>query len=285
MIAGQLWACCSGSLAPDTPYYDLPDPTYLWLPRSAVSLARQLHRASGSAIYSVAMLLLARLRGRGPEAAANLAFVLGFLSHLAVDMTFHPLIAQFVAERPPDSGGERAEHYRLESVLDCLLYEQCGKSLPETSLWRATRAGSGQSARLIRFYAGGLTAFCDWSESELYYALRRAFCKQLWLNCLFQKRGFFTCSGYLNRFFHGRLEVYHALAHPPLLGQKEEAGLGPLWRWAVQCWRAVPLNQVAAESLRRAEFLARTALRYQRKEISRKAAMESFTQVTASSGL
>jgi hypothetical protein len=285
MLTRHSWAYYAGSLAPDALYYDFPDPTYLWLPRSTIHVARRLHQAAGISIYSLPLSLLAELRGGGIPSEVHLAFILGFMCHLATDMTFHPIIIRFIRGRSPDSGREATEHLRLESVLDEILYGHFGRSLAQTNLLRSTCACSSKSAEVTRFYARGLTALGMGSDGDLHYALKRAFCKQLWLNRLFQLPAFFRLSRWLSQRFHGRFETYHALAHPHLDDCHWESSAHGPWRWAVQSWGSVPVQQVIEICLLRAEFLVRTALRYLTGRLSRKEAEEAFLRVTPATGV
>lgn len=284
-LARNSWAFFSGCLAPDTLYYDIPDPTYVRLPHSAVPIARGLHRAHDAAIYSVPLFLLKELRNRSQNSTACLAFVLGFLSHLAVDMTFHPVVIRFVADRPARGSGERAAHFRLESTLDGALCQKFGSSLRQMNLRRAARIRSAQSVQLVRFYARGLTVLSDWSETDLCYALRRAFCKQVWLNRLFQQPLFFQFTQFLSRHWPEKMDEFHALAHPPVWGLKGEAAAGRSWLWAARCWRSIQLDKLVEMSLLRAELMVRQALNYLHGKTNRRQVEEAFMRITPSTGL
>jgi hypothetical protein len=200
-------------------------------------------------------------------------------------MTFHPLVTRFLARRPHGSAGAKAEHYRLESTLDCILCEHFGTVLTDARLRRSTHAARDEGCRLVRFFARGLTAACSWSERDLYYALRRAFCKQIWLNRLFHTRAFFSWSRVLSQCLPMHLQVFHALAYPPLPARSRKAAMDPSWAWAVRCWRTVPIPQRVEEAFFRCEDMARVAFAYEQRHISPKAALEGFMDITPSTGL
>src|ERR1700712_1338640 len=79
--------------------------------RAAVSMLRAAHALRSS--------------GQSAEADRVLAFALGFVSHLAVDRSMHPLVNRMARERAARLGGDPSHHHtEIEKFHSVLFHEQ-----------------------------------------------------------------------------------------------------------------------------------------------------------------
>lgn len=108
----NLQAYYLGSVMPDTFYYS---------PKAAVrSISEILHGRHGELTNGIIFDLLDQAREHASE--ADLAFALGYLTHEALDITFHPLIYYLSGNYFDEDEGRRLEamylHRHLETFLD-----------------------------------------------------------------------------------------------------------------------------------------------------------------------
>jgi len=112
VVKENLQAYYLGSVMPDTFYYS---------PKAAVrEVSEILHGRHGELTNSMVFDLLDQARERVSE--ADLAFTLGYLTHAALDITFHPLIYFLSGNYFDEDEGRRLEamylHRHLETYLD-----------------------------------------------------------------------------------------------------------------------------------------------------------------------
>lgn len=120
-----------GCLVIDFPYFDnfpLGVARYLLKrPTAQSTWGDRLHKGN-PAQGALAMLELARAhhrRGHEPEAQRVLAFLLGFVSHLAVDHALHPLVNRMARERARRLGRDVLHHHtEVEKFHSVLFHEE-----------------------------------------------------------------------------------------------------------------------------------------------------------------
>src|SRR4051794_9051278 len=120
-----------GALVIDFPYFErFPLGVLRYLlkrPTAQSAWGDMLHkgrpvRAATSMLEAVREL---RARGRRSEAERLFAFALGFVSHLAVDRSMHPLVNRMARERAARLGGEPAHHHtEIEKFHSVLFHEE-----------------------------------------------------------------------------------------------------------------------------------------------------------------
>jgi hypothetical protein len=120
-----------GALVIDFPYFErFPLGVLRYLlkqPTAQSAWGDKLHkgtpvRAASSMLRAVHALRAAGQRGQAERA---LAFALGFVSHLAVDRSMHPLVNRMARERAGRLGGDPAHHHtEIEKFHSVLFHEE-----------------------------------------------------------------------------------------------------------------------------------------------------------------
>lgn len=120
-----------GALVIDFPYFErFPLGVLRYLlkrPTAQSAWGDMLHkgrpvRAATSMLDAVRAL---RVQGRTDDADRVFAFALGFVSHLAVDRSMHPLVNRMARERAGRLGGEAAHHHtEIEKFHSVLFHEE-----------------------------------------------------------------------------------------------------------------------------------------------------------------
>jgi len=120
-----------GCLAIDLPYFEhfpLGVARYLLKRPTAQSSWGELLHKGKPAQGALAMLALARAhrgQGRAREAERVLALLLGFVSHLAVDRSLHPLVNRMARERARRLGRDVLHHHtEVEKFHSVLFHEE-----------------------------------------------------------------------------------------------------------------------------------------------------------------
>jgi hypothetical protein len=120
-----------GCLVIDFPYFErfpLGVARYLLKRPTAQSTWGDLLHKGKPAAGALAMLELSRAHqrhGRNVEAERVLAFLLGFVSHLAVDHTLHPLVNRMARERARRLGRDVLHHHtEVEKFHSVLFHEE-----------------------------------------------------------------------------------------------------------------------------------------------------------------
>jgi hypothetical protein len=120
-----------GCLVIDFPYFDkfpLGVARYLLKRPTAQSTWGDLLHKGNPALGALAMLELSRAhhnQGHAEEAQRVLAFLLGFVSHLAVDHALHPLVNRMARERARRLGRDVLHHHtEVEKFHSVLFHEE-----------------------------------------------------------------------------------------------------------------------------------------------------------------
>lgn len=136
-----------GSVAHDSPYYVLGDP-------GAKRVADRLH---GTGRHDSFAPFRALASHRDSLGAAGLAFGLGALTHLAADVTFHPLVFSWTgdagADDPELSHGWFYRHQACETALD-LHFESLWGPPPARTYGSLARKAGGELTAVYRAFAG-----------------------------------------------------------------------------------------------------------------------------------
>ncbi|MDB4985377.1 MAG: hypothetical protein JWN04_555 [Myxococcaceae bacterium] len=120
-----------GALVIDFPYFErFPLGVMRYLlkqPTAQSAWGDRLHK--GTPVRGAVSMLTAahalRARGQAAEAERLLAFALGYVSHLAVDRSMHPLVNRMARERSSRLGGSPSHHHtEIEKFHSVLFHEQ-----------------------------------------------------------------------------------------------------------------------------------------------------------------
>ena len=137
-----------GAVSHDSAYYVLGDPV-------AKAAADRLHGAGGADSFEPFRALAAHESTLG---AIGLAFGLGALTHLAADVTFHPLVFSWTgdadAPAPELRTGWLYRHQVCETALD-LHFEALWGPAPARRYWELARRAGSDLVPVVASFAGG----------------------------------------------------------------------------------------------------------------------------------
>ncbi len=205
-LAAHRSAYYFGSVAPDLFYYDVPLPGDAG--QSAEKWGGIIHGKDGEDNNRHVLLMLDAIRdaaaaprgvsGRDPETHrptlindARLAFVCGYLTHVALDTFFHPLVysvsGNYFHEDPAERRRAEARHRTFESCLDLFLLSEKGMQLGDFGLIQKLALPRRLRVDLVEFYAGALSQAYEPGYNLGPFA-ERAFRKSRWMTRLFVSR-------------------------------------------------------------------------------------------------
>jgi len=112
LIKGHIHAYYLGSVIPDTFYYS---------PKASLEIVSEtLHGRHGNTTNDIIFKVLEHLQGD-----QDTAFILGYITHCALDMTFHPLVyylsGNYYSEPPAANDRAVYMHRRIETYIDSRL--------------------------------------------------------------------------------------------------------------------------------------------------------------------
>lgn len=206
-----------GAIAPDTLFYELLIPGF---DRAYGRWGDMIHGENGEDTGRPVVELLGRLRAgaQGADPEAVLAFIRGFLTHMALDATFHPWVyaasGQYYDPDPEARSQARLRHRLIESWLD---------------LWVARREGTGpDGGGVLHAISGNRRANLDvldaygrafkaaWRiEGDVCVYLRRFHRVHMRLASLFPNAGLARRLAAVDRAMGRRMTAFVALFHPP----------------------------------------------------------------------
>ena len=184
------------------------------------------------------------------EDDARFAFVCGFLSHMALDIVFHPWVyavtGPYYDPDPDKQADSQMSHRLVESWLDLLMLQRFEKTRNNFDPLKAIRANSMTNLDCLDFFAESFRT--AWRiEGDVGRYLRRFYTVQMLLGRLFPSQTATTAIALLNRLTKGRLRAFTALFYPtrpermpaglfefqnfrhPVTGQTIDSNLDQLW--------------------------------------------------------
>lgn len=234
-----------GAIAPDVFYYVAP------LPGTGAGLhawGEVLHGADGEDTGSLPAAMLERVAARPPgeERDRRTAFLCGFLSHMALDIAFHP----WVTHRSGDDRQATLRHLLVESWLDLVMLRRAGLALETWRPLDAVRANGRSNRAALDLLADAFAAAWDADPAALRRALGWQYRVQMALTRLFPLRGAARAAALADRAAGGALKERVALFYPvdrsglpaglfdfdgfvhPVTGAIVEGGLADRWQAA-----------------------------------------------------
>ena len=238
-----------GSITTDTLYYEL---TFPIIDRDYAHWGEIIHGGQGEDTGTPIREMLRRLQNRRPnvEDDARFAFICGFLSHMALDIVFHPWVYAVTGpyyDPDPDKQADSQMCHRLvESWLDLLMLQRFEKTRNNFDPLKAIRANSMTNLDCLDFFAESFRS--AWRiEGDVRRYLRRFHTVQMLLGRLFPSPSATMAVAFLNRLSKGRLRAFTALFYPtrpermpaglfefqnfrhPVTGQTIDSTLDQLW--------------------------------------------------------
>jgi hypothetical protein len=209
-----------GSIATDTLYYEL---TFPIIDRDYAHWGEIIHGGRGEDTGTPIREMLRRLQNhpqnRPPSAQddARFAFVCGFLSHMALDIVFHPWVyavtGLYYDPDPDRQADSQMSHRLVESWLDLLMLQRFEKTRNNFDPFKAIRANKITNIDCLDFFAESFRT--AWRiEGDVGRYIRRFHTVQMLLGRLFSSRTATTAVALLNRLSKGRLRAFTALFYP-----------------------------------------------------------------------
>ncbi|MCE9598445.1 MAG: zinc dependent phospholipase C family protein [Spirochaetia bacterium] len=203
-----------GTMSPDLFYYDVRLP-FEKIP-SAEVFAEHIHGRSGNSNMDHVYLMLERARTLD-QGDRYFAFVAGYLSHVAADTFFHPMIysitGNYYAESALDRLLAQCRHRVYESSLDLHLLNQTSQSLEEFDMPGKLKLPNDFKNKLIPFFADVLRDTFD-PTFPLQPAAFRAVRKSRFLQTLMVSRRAYRFFSYLNRLASYEYDFFINLFYP-----------------------------------------------------------------------
>jgi hypothetical protein len=205
-----------GSIATDTLYYEV---TFPIIDRNYAHWGEIIHGGRGEDTGTPIREMLRRLQNRPPNAEddARFAFVCGFLSHMALDIVFHPWVyavtGPYYGPDPDKQADSQMSHRLVESWLDLLMLRRFEKTPNNFDPLKAIRTNSMTNLDCLNFFAESFKT--AWRiEGDVGRYLRRFYAVQMLLGQLFPSETATKAVAFVNRLFKGRLRAFMALFYP-----------------------------------------------------------------------
>ena len=149
----------------------------------------------------------------------NVAFALGFITHIVTENIFHPMIYYFTgnyyASDPHRRSQNIASHRYLETFLDLFLIRSFRRKVEELDLGKIIFIPLPKRRPVFSFYASILSDVSGDSPETIRSGLDRAYPSLLFLNRLFSRKGFYYLLKLFNLLDHERISPYLQLFYPP----------------------------------------------------------------------
>lgn len=245
-----------GSIATDTLFYGVTLPV---LDRDFRPWGDIVHGEEGEDTGTPIREMLERLRDGTAGAAGGasddvkFAFVCGFLTHMALDIVFHPWVysvtGQYYDPDPVRRTDSQMRHRLVESWLDLLMLRGEGTDPAHFPAMTAVRRNGPSNLACLDFFAVCFRA--AWRiEGDVGRYARRFYRVQMILARLFASSVAMRTAALANRITGGRLRAFLALFYPadtqrmptelfafqeyrhPVTGERVAATLGSMWEEA-----------------------------------------------------
>ncbi|WP_192499441.1 zinc dependent phospholipase C family protein [Skermanella pratensis] len=258
-----------GSIATDTLFYGVTLPL---LDRDFRPWGDIIHGEEGEDTGTPVREMLRRLRdgtaaGAGSTSGdVKFAFVCGFLTHMALDIVFHPWVyavtGQYYDPDPVRRTDSQMRHRMVESWLDLLMLGRQGTGLADFEALEAVRRNGPANLACLDFFADCFRA--AWrTDGDVGRYARRFYRVQMLLTRLFASSAAMRAVALANRRTDGRARAFLALFYPtrsdrmpadlfdfqgyrhPVTGERVAATLASMWEDARRL--AVDLLTAAAD--------------------------------------
>lgn len=315
-----------GSIAPDIFFYDIAVPWEFGVKKRGGIWGDLIHGTDGENSLAHVFEMFEILRdasahkvvtGGRPFTDAErdglMLFILGYLSHVALDTVMHPLV-YFLSGNYYDHdpvGKRRAEgrHRAFETILDLYNLESIGSDLKKFRGIKKMALPKKWRNLVIAFYAhslcrawpevvkreyGNINAESPITKHPLYTIALRGYKKEILFNRWFERRTTARLALWLNYKRHDALQAYSSLVYPA------DSYAAYCERYAAHCLlmsdvksyrdpvdnKECRINEASlrAKSLARAQAFFRTAWRYVHGAISRTAAESVFKPYSLNNG-
>jgi hypothetical protein len=206
-----------GSIAADTFFYGIKVPFF---DRAAYSCCGEIvHGTAGNdtSLLPLEMLYYLGENRHDPFFGEKLAFVSGFLTHIALDSVLHPPIYYYSGNYHHECAQERTDartrHRLIESWIDLYLLQQASISLQDCRFIADIRRNSSLNRELLGFFHAAFARTGNGDEISWKY-LRRGYAVQMLLNTVYPQVFWGKLVEKANHVFKGKLRTFLALFYP-----------------------------------------------------------------------
>ncbi len=205
-----------GSIAADTFFYGVRVP---FLDRDFACCGDKVHGVDGNdtSLPLLHMLHGLRKNPQDPMFREKLAFVCGFLTHIALDTVFHPCIYYFSGNYHHEQTEERiraiTRHRCIESWFDLFVLQKASLTIGDCGFMETIRRNSPLNLELLRFF---FSAFSNTAQVDdyLWKYLHRGYKVQMLLNSMYPNAFWGRLVGAANGILKGKLNTFMALFYP-----------------------------------------------------------------------
>jgi len=205
-----------GSIAVDTFYYNLKFP----FEKNYFQWGDIVHGAEGEDTSLPILEMIEKTLGEFTAEAAKkkIAFLSGFLTHMAMDIVFHPFVYYFsgnyFASDPEDRINAQMRHRIIESWIDLLVLNKKSQSLQNYPHLKTIASQREINLELLDFL--GKACNKAWQKDEnLFPALKKGYEIQMFLAVnVLKNSSLLSFTRTLNDFMENKLRAYLALFYP-----------------------------------------------------------------------
>jgi hypothetical protein len=205
-----------GSIAADTFFYGVKVP---FLDKAYSCCGEVVHGREGNDTSLLPLEMLRSLRENPDDRyfGQKLAFVCGFLTHVALDSVLHPSIyyhsGNYDHDCPEERTKARTRHRLIESWLDLFLLQQVSLKLHDCRYMADIRRNASVNRELLGFFHGAFARTGNGDETSWKF-LQRGYAVQMLLNSAFPRAFWGKLVGRANRATKGKLRTFMALFYP-----------------------------------------------------------------------
>ncbi|HET6421468.1 MAG TPA: zinc dependent phospholipase C family protein [Geobacteraceae bacterium] len=205
-----------GSIAADTFFYGIKVP---FLEKKHDCCGDMIHGFDGNDTSLPILRMLRDLKNSRDDRLfrVKLAFVCGFLTHVALDAVCHPCIYYFSGNYHHENIGERiravTRHRLMESWLDLFVLRKASLSIDSFPFMDTIRGNPRLNLALLRFFFNAFEQTAN-IDGYLWKYLRRGYSVQMLLNSMFPNAFWGKMVGAMNRALKGKLNTFMALFYP-----------------------------------------------------------------------
>lgn len=221
-----------GSMSPDMYYYDITLP---FEKKPDLEYGEYIHGRYGNDNSVHVLWMIEQTRkirlDRPAEADARLAFLCGYLTHVAADVIFHPYIysvsGNYYDPDPEKRKQAEIRHRMFETCLDFYILGLRGQTLDEFGLLDRIRLDRNWKNPILEFYGTSLKE--HGAGDEVTRFSKRAFHKSRMIIRMFQSAFVGGLLVRLNRPLNGKLSIFSNLCYGKhtMKGKIDYANLEP----------------------------------------------------------
>jgi hypothetical protein len=217
LLSGNAEYLHFGSIAVDTFYYSIKIPFF---EKNYFPWGDLVHGNEGNdtSLALIDMLEILKNNQDDPLFAQKLAFTCGYLTHMAMDINFHPYVYYFSGNYYDESISKQIDaqmrHRLIESWLDLYILETKAIKLKDYKAIKNISKNSDTNLKMLEFL--GLSYAKAWeTETDIFQFLKKGYFIQMILaGKLFKEKTFSDLIRMVNDIFENKLRAILALFYP-----------------------------------------------------------------------